>query len=123
MTNKQKRHIKKEIYKRRNVLFNKLKDKGVFWSFSKNITCEIFDDDLFIEYTLKYGDFDDIKEILRLFGKDKVKKVWEKNMMYDKRFIKVNLLIARVFFSMDIESTYFEDEKHDRVKKFRLPLT
>lgn len=101
-------------------LFNKLRDKGIFYSFSKNITYEIAGDSLFIEYLLKYGDFDDIKLAFKLFGKDTIKQVWENKLKSDKQFIKLNLMIARVFFGMDIESNYFKDMKNARFEKFRL---
>ena len=58
-----------------------------------------------IYFNHKY--FDDIVLLLKLFGKRKVKAVWEKTMKSDTRFIKVNLMIARVFFGMDVESDFF----------------
>jgi putative transposase len=97
----------KNNYKNREKLFNKLRDKGIFWSFDKKIEYENFNDNVFIVYVLKYGDFDDIKEILSLFGRKRVKKVWARTVAPDKRFIKINLMIARVFFNMDVEADYF----------------
>lgn len=65
--------IKMKNYKQKITLFEKLKQKGIFWSYDKNITYDKFNDDLFIEYTLKYADFDDIKKLLCVFGKNKQK--------------------------------------------------
>ena len=75
---------------------------------------------MLIEHTLKYADFDDIVLLLKLFGKRKVKVIWKKTMKNDTRFIKVNLMIARVFFGMDVESDYFKKVKHERFEKLKL---
>jgi len=106
-----------KIFRQKIALFNKLKDKGIFWSYSKDMN---YHEELFIEHTLKYGDFDDIVLLLKLFGKRKIKKVWQESMMSDKRFIKVNLMIARVFFGMDVESEYFKEQKNERLEKLKL---
>ena len=46
--------------------------------------------------------------ILWVFLKNLIKEVWLKTMASDKRFIKINLLIAMIFFDMDVEKDYFE---------------
>jgi len=102
------------------ALFEKLKAKGIFWSYSKDISFEEAGENLTIEYIVKYADFDDIKEALEIFGKKTVKKVWKEKLRSDKRFIKTNLLIARVFFHMDVESSYFKEMKNERFEKLRL---
>ncbi len=106
--------------KEKRKLFKKLKDKGIFWSYSKNISYEEVGENLFIEYILKYGDFDDIKLCVDLFGKRVVKHVWEEKLKSDKSFIKTNLMLARVFFGMNVESDYFKKVKNARLEKFRL---
>ena len=108
---------KSDIEKQKIVLFNKLRDKGLFWSYSKDIE---YNEKLLVEYTLKYADFDDIVLLLKLFGKRKVKAIWEKTMKSDIRFIKVNLMIARVFFGMDVESEYFKKAKNERFEKLKM---
>ncbi len=107
-------------YKQKVKLFEFLRDKGIFWSYSKDITYEEFGEKLLIEYVLKYADFDDIEQCFELFGIKKVKNVWEEKLKSDKSFIKTNLMIARVFFSMDVESDYFKEVKNARLEKLRL---
>jgi hypothetical protein len=102
------------------ALFSKLKEKGVFWSYSEELTYDEAGDRLIIEYVLKYADFDDVKLCLLLYGKEPVKKVWEEKMKTDISFIKTNLMLARVFFGMDVESDYFKDQKNARFEKLRL---
>lgn len=108
------------IYKQKVQLFNRLRDKGLFWSYSKDITFEEAGEKLTIEYILKYGDFDDIVSCLKLFGKNKTKAVWNERLKGDLQFIKTNLMIARVFLGMDIESDYFKGIKNERLEKLRM---
>ena len=104
-------------------LFNKLKQKGIFWSYSKDISLKDIGDKIFIEYILKYGDFDDIVLAFRLYDKKFIKDVWQEKLMSDKRFIKLNVMLARVFFDMNVESSYFKDLESARDKKLKLLAT
>ena len=85
---------------------------NIFW----NVESNIVDKNTEIEHTLKYGDFDDISELFKKYQRDEIKKVWLKNMAGDKRFLKINLMIARIFFEMDVESDYFKRLNNDRFK-------
>jgi REP element-mobilizing transposase RayT/transcriptional regulator len=107
-------------YRQKVELFNKLRDKGIFWSYSKEITYEKTGEKLLVEYLYKYGDFDDISLGFRLFGKRVMKKIWEEKLKSDKRFIKLNFMIARVFLGMDIEADYFKEIKNARFEKFKM---
>ena len=109
-----------KTYKQKVQLFNKLKDKGIFWSYSESIVYNTFNTNIFIEYILKYGDFDDISLGLELFSKKLFKKIWNEKLKSDKQFIKTNLMIARVFFDMDVESDYFKGIKNERFEKLKL---
>ena len=109
-----------KTYKQKIMLFNKLRDKGIFWNYSKNITYDEAGENLTIEYLLKYGDFDDIVLGFKLFGKRLIKKVWQDRLQDDRQFIKLNLMLARVFFGMDVESDYFKGMKNARSEKLRL---
>lgn len=109
-----------KLYKQKAKLFNTLRDKGIFWSYSKDVTYDEAGAELFIEYLLKYGDFDDIKLGFKLFGKRYMKKIWEEKLVSDKSFIKTNLMLARVFFDMDVESDYFKGVKNERFEKLKL---
>jgi len=106
-----------KTYKQKLKLFEKLKAKGIFWSYSKDME---YNENLLIEYTLKYADFDDIVLLLKLFGKRKVKTIWKKTMQSDTRFTKLNLMLARVFFDMDVEADYFKKVKNERFEKLKL---
>ena len=107
-------------YRQKVTLFNKLRDKGIFWSYSREITYEKAGERLLIEYLYKYGDFDDIRLGFTLFGKRVMKRIWEEELKRDKRFVKLNFMIARVFLGMDIEASYFEEMKNERFEKLKM---
>jgi transcriptional regulator with XRE-family HTH domain len=107
-------------YRQKAALFNKLRDKGIFWSYSKEISYEEAGERLFIEYLYKYGDFDDIRLGFILFGKRVMKRVWEEKLLSDIRFKKLNFMIARVFLGMDIEASYFKEVKNARFEKLKM---
>jgi hypothetical protein len=110
--------VKIETDKRK--LFDKLKAKGIFWSYSKEADYKEIGSKLLVEYLLKYGDFDDIKLGFELFGKRFMKEVWEARLKSDRSFIKTNLMLARLFFGMDVESDYFRGVKNARFEKLKL---
>jgi REP element-mobilizing transposase RayT len=107
-------------YRQKVKLFDKLQKKGIFWSYSKEITYAKAGESLFVEYLLKYGDFYDIVLGFKLFGKRVIKKIWEEKVMREQQFIKTNLMLARVFFNMDVESNYFKEMKNARFEKLKL---
>ena len=109
-----------KIYRQKVKLFNKLRDKGIFWSYSKDISYEKAGENLLIEYLFKYADFDDIQQGFELFGKRVMKRVWEEKLKSDKRFIKLNFMLARVFLDMNIEASYFKEVKNARFEKFKM---
>lgn len=109
-----------KIYRQKVKLFEKLRDKGIFWSYSKSASYEEIGSKLLVEYLLKYGDFDDIKLGFELFGKRYMKKIWEEKLTSDKSFIKTNLMLARIFFGMDVESDYFKGVKNARLEKLKM---
>ena len=85
-----------KIYNKKVKLFNKLRDKGIFWSYSKDISFDEAGKSLTIEYLFKYADFDDIVEGFHLFGKRKVKTVWEEKLGSDRNFIKTIFVSEKV---------------------------
>ena len=87
--------------------------KNIFWNIEKNSKK---DDKTIIEHTIKYGDFNDIVKLFENYKKNHIKNIWFKNIANDKRFLKLNLMIARIFFDMDIESSYFKRLENGRFK-------
>ena len=109
-----------KTYRQKVSLFNRLRDKGIFWSYSKKLSYEEAGEELFIEHLYKYADFDDIRLGFVLFGKRRMKRVWEEKVKSDTRFVKLNFMIARVFLGMDIEADYLKKVKNERFEKFKM---
>ena len=101
-------------------LFNKVKQKGLFWSYAPTINYSADKDNLLCETVLKYADIDDIRSLFALYGEVKVKEVWEQSVKSDSRFKRLNYFIARVFFHLDVEASDFENLPHARLAKLRL---
>jgi predicted DNA binding protein len=55
---------------------------------------------LIIEHTLRYGDIDEIFEVISKYGKEKCKSVWQKTLIADKRIIKLNHFIGKFIFDL-----------------------
>lgn len=108
-----------KIYRERECVFNRFREMGLFWSYSKDITYDQAGPELLIEYLLKYGDFDDIKLGFELFGKRLMKKIWQDRMISNRQFLRVNVMLARVFFDMDVDGDYFDSVKNDRFEKLK----
>lgn len=102
------------------TLFNNVKDRGLFYSYNRDITLNEVGNEVFIEHILKYADFDEIVSLFKLYDKDLVYSVWKKVLMHDERFIKLNLFLARLFFDMDVEKSFFNGEISERRKKLQL---
>ncbi len=105
---------------RKKLFFEKILQRGLLWSYAKNLTYSPKLDTLLIEKVLKYGDIPDLKKLFSLYHNDIIKKVWEKTMIMDTRFIKSNYFLARSFFGMDVEADVFKGSLHDREKRFRV---
>lgn len=108
-----------KIYKARVNLFNRLRDMGVFWSYSKEIDYDQAGRELCIEYLLKYGEFDDIKLGFELFGKRMMKNIWQARVAGNGQFLKLNVMLARVFFDMDVNGDYFKGRANERFEKLK----
>jgi hypothetical protein len=112
--------MKKDPLQSKTALFEKLKMKGIFWSYAKSITFSDSGDSILCEYTLKYGDFNDLKTLFIIYDESYIKKIWQDKLINDSGLKKLNLFLARIFFKMDIESSYFTGSKNARLEKFRL---
>jgi REP element-mobilizing transposase RayT len=104
----------------KRALFAKIRDAGLLWSYAADIRYTEDRQGLLIETVLKYADLDDLHMLFKLFGKRKIKAVWEKSMKPDMRFKKVNYFIARMFFDMKLEAGDFHEGRYARTDTLRL---
>lgn len=69
-------------------------------------------ENIIIEHTLRYEDIIPIQEIIKKFGIEKCKSVWEKTLIPDKRIEKLNYFLARFIFNVSNDD--------DAIKKYLL---
>ena len=107
-------------YNGKELFFTEILHRGLFWSYDKNLKYSPSLDSLLIEKVLKYGDIPDLIKLFSLYHKQTIKKIWEKEMVKDNRFTKLNYFLARSFFGMEVEAEFFKGGKNDRERKFRV---
>jgi hypothetical protein len=101
-------------------LFEKMKSKNFFWSYSKEISPDDIDIELLVETVLKYGDVDDIKLLFNHYNEADLKEIWLRRLVPDERFKKLNFYLARIFFNTDLDRLKQEKKGYDRAAKLRM---
>ena len=101
-------------------LFEKMKTKNFFWSYSRDISPDDINSEILEETVLKYGDVSDIKGLFSSFDKNYLKEVWVKRLIFDDRFKKLNFYLAKIFFDIDLERLKQERKADDRGNKLRM---
>jgi hypothetical protein len=85
----------------KNELIDKLIREKSFWSYSMPSKDQI-DDDTFIEKCLIDLDIDDINLLFKIFPKEKIKKVWEENILVlDPYYHNLNVFFGWFYFDVD----------------------
>lgn len=102
------------------ALFEKMKSKNFFWSYSKTISPDEIDSEILVETVLKYGDVEDIKVLFKCYNEIYLREVWIKRLVFDDRFRKLNFYLAKIFFNMDLEQIKQERRGDDRGNKLRM---
>ncbi len=70
----------------------------LYWSYAEAPANE----KIIIEHTLKYSDFDDIKELIKKFNISTCRKVWESAIIPDERYKKLNHFLAKYVFNISM---------------------
>lgn len=92
---------------------------GALWSYDSVKIKNNLPDNIIIENTLKYADLPEILLLFKIYDKNHIKKVWEKTMKFDTRFIKLNYYIGRVLFNFDIEEEALLKESYEKRYRFK----
>ncbi|MEW6527279.1 MAG: hypothetical protein AB1444_11515 [Spirochaetota bacterium] len=100
------------MLEKKQKLCNNLRKRGLLWSYDTHHVTDL-PDDILLEHVMKYGDVDDIYIACEIYGKETLKKVWEKSIKYDSRFIKLSVFLARVIFGLDIEGEDIKKAIHE----------
>jgi hypothetical protein len=70
--------------------------KDYTWSYKK----ESVPDAVKIEYILKYGDLEEIYEVINDYGLDYCKKLWIDKIISEERFSRLNYFLAGFIFNI-----------------------
>ena len=104
----------------KEALYNKIKHKGLLWSYDPAEVYSVEKAQLLVEMVLKYASLEDVQKVFLLYGQWFVKQVWENRVLTDSRFKRLNYFLARIFFNMDVEADYFAEHQRSRADKLRL---
>ncbi len=96
----------------------RLKEMGAFWSYSINGLDQIADE-MLIEEALKWGDVEEIKEVISLYSLTKVKQVWENHLIQDASLYAHNYYLALIFFNIDLPEYFIKQRTNDKNGRFR----
>ncbi len=96
--------------------------KNYTWSYDK----ESVPTPVKIEFILKYGDLDEIDEVIKEFGAEYCKEIWIRKIISDVRFKRLNYFLARFFFNISSDRTtilkFLEENQRWRFKGVKLEL-
>ena len=102
--------IMDEKQQKKDILV-KIKDNGGLWSYAY-IPENMADDDI-IEESLRHLDFEDMHLIFDLWGRRKVKKVWNERLVPEgKRLNVLNTLLGIIFFKIENINEYLKRYGH-----------
>jgi len=103
----------------KHELYRKLADEGLFWSYDNS--GEYLSDGLLIEHCLLYGEVEDLRELFRLFERDELIDVWNKQVVPDARFEKLNFYLATIWFDIDNAKQYIKENalKYSRYERIK----
>jgi len=73
--------------------------KDYTWSYKK----EQIPRPVEIEYLFKYGDLDEINDVIKEFGLDYCKVIWIDKIISDQRFNRLNYFLARFVFNISAD--------------------
>ncbi len=81
-------------------LFDMIKNDHLFWSYDVKSGCDV-SDDLLIEHVLIYSDVDVILALFGVYGNERVRRAWERRIVPDSRYKRLNVYLGRIFFDID----------------------
>jgi putative transposase len=97
-------------------LFNKIKSKGLFWSYRREMQYDESKNLLLVETILKYGDMIDLNTLFSLFDFITIKDIWKKNVLTDSKFQKANFFLAFIYFDEKFEKLRLKNERFEKLK-------
>ncbi len=79
--------------------------------------------DVKVEHVLKYGDLDEISEVITQAGLDYCRDIWERKIISDKRFERLDYFLARFVFNISTKRDeillYLKSHQRKRFERFQ----
>lgn len=97
-----------------------MKKLNIYPGYDADATGIDMNENIVIEHTLRYEDIKPIKEIIKKFGIEKCKSVWERTLIPDKRLEKLNYFLAKFIFNIgtdDAIKTYLLLHSKSRIER------
>ncbi len=104
----------------RKELFERMKSRHFFWSYSRDIVFEDMNKEVLVETVLKYGDVEDIERLFSCYDYADILDAWAKRVLFDKRFDKLNFYLSKIFFDIDLNQIKQKKAAYDRTNKLRM---
>lgn len=93
----------------RRKIYEKLKRQGYLWSEGNNV----ISDDVLIQKSLQFLEFEELNEMINFFGYDNVRNVWIRDMVTQGSYLEtLNWLLALFFFHIEDPDAFLNTKKH-----------
>lgn len=101
-------------------LFEIIKNDNLFWSYDVTSAHDI-SDDLLIEHILIYSDVDVIKALFTVYDHQRIKSVWEHQIVPDRRYKRLNVYLGKIFFNIEEIGAFLHEKTaaHSRYEKIK----
>jgi hypothetical protein len=104
----------------KDKLFELIKNDNLFWSYHVTSADDI-SDDLLIEQVLIFSDVDVIKALFSVYAVERIRSVWERQIVPDARYRRLNVYLGKIFFNIDDIGTFMDEKNaaHSRYEKLK----
>ena len=103
-------------------LFDMIKNDHLFWSYDVKSGSDV-SDELLIEHVLIYSDVEVIHALFLVYGNDRVRRVWERRIVPDSRYKRLNVYLGRIFFDIEDIGVFIHEKtaahsRYETLKRF-----
>jgi hypothetical protein len=90
-------------------LFQIIKEDNLFRSYEVS-SAENVSDDLMIEHVLVFSDVDVIASLFKVFSHGRIRDVWERRIVPDARYKRLNVYLGRIFFGIEDIGSFIHEK-------------
>ncbi len=100
---------------KKQFLVDKLIEANAFWPYQPQSIKENLSDELLIENVLTTLDVPEINILFSTFPKEKIKQVWETNLLPQGEYLfNLNRFLAWFYFDINNDDEYVRNRAHPR---------